>query len=80
MSEQKPKLGDKVRVKENAPRHAGKIGYVDSIGEGPSSGTVILCTENRYNKPDLSNFRNSSAILFAAYSGDIEIIQSNQSN
>ena len=70
------KFGDKVRVKANASRHAGIIGYVDCVGEGPSKGTIILCTENRSLKPVKGlYFRNSPAVIvFAICEKDIEKI------
>jgi hypothetical protein len=63
------KIGDMVRVKETAPRHGGKVGYIDLLGEGPAKDTVILCTEKRMDGPE---FRLHRAILFAAYITDIE--------
>ena len=63
------KLGDKVRVKTSAPRHGGKIGYVDCVGEGPANGTIILCTAKRFVDSD------SKAVMFAAYCEDIELIK-----
>lgn len=34
----------KVIISKNAPFHAGKVGWVDFYGEGPSSSTVVLRT------------------------------------
>ena len=68
------KPGDRVRIKSSAPRHGGKIGYVDTVGEGPSAGTVILCTKNREEIPTQkeNTFCLLGAILFAAYVDDVE--------
>ena len=72
------KLGDKVRVRATALRHAGRIGYVDSVGIGPASGTVVLCTENRYTEHnDQMRFSHSAAILFGALTEDVELISAN---
>lgn len=66
------KIGDQVRVKPEAPRHGGKVGYIDCMGEGPSKDTVILCTEKR---KDGSEYRYHRAIMFAAYIKDIEPVE-----
>jgi hypothetical protein len=74
MEHSKFKHGDKVRVSVRSVRHAGKIGYIDSFGFGPSEDTVILCSVNRHNGTPIGPFKDPLVVIFAVFTKDIEII------
>lgn len=46
------KKNQRVRVKQTAPHHAGRVGYFQFAGEGSSEGTVVLAEEpDKLGKP-----------------------------
>lgn len=45
MSDPLWKIGDRVRVSDHAPFHAGRTGRIDIVGTGPSLGQIVILAD-----------------------------------